>query len=452
MTTAVTLKIDGSFDARVVGGIAETVKALPTEDDWDRVVEIFKAPSLKFVSFTITEKGYSIRDTDGEFTDRVKKEMADPKRVSSNAMGIVAALLYERYKAGKLPITLLSMDNVSHNGSILKEAIFDYAKAWVEAGLMEAGFIEYLEDENLVSFPWSMIDKITPAADESIAELLKNKGYMDVDFPVMNGRKLAPSFANAEETEYLVVEDAFPNGKPNWDKKGVIFTDRETVDKAETMKVATCLNPLHTALAVYGCLLDYNLINEEMKDEDLVNLINGVGYKEGMPVVIDPEILDPKEFLDTVVNVRLPNPFLPDMPQRIATDTSQKLSVRFGKTISEYMDKSPEKLKELEFIPAVLAGWIRYLMGVDDQGREMKISPDPLLEEMQGHLKDLEFGDTENLEDILEPILKQETVFGVDLYKAGLTDKIIENFAKLNEGPGAVRKFLQTLPKVEIEE
>ena len=72
------------------------------------------------------------------------------------------------------------------------------------------------------------------------------------------------------------------------------FTDRDTVNRTERMKVTTCLNPLHTALAVYGCLLGYILIREEMKDEDLVKLIRRLGYREGLPVVTDPVILSPK--------------------------------------------------------------------------------------------------------------------------------------------------------------
>ena len=75
-----------------------------------------------------------------------------------------------------------------------------------------------------------------------------------------------------------------------------------------------CLNPLHTALAVFGCLLGYKKISEEMKDRDLVSLLRRIGYEEGLPAVTDPGILDPREFLDTVLTVRFPNPFLPDSP------------------------------------------------------------------------------------------------------------------------------------------
>ena len=96
------------------------------------------------------------------------------------------------------------------------------------------------------------------------------------------------------------------------------------------MKVCTCLNPLHTALALSGCLLGYTLIADEMKDEDLSKMVSILGYTEGLPVVVNPGIIDPKAFIDEVLTKRIPNPFMPDTPQRIATDTSQKLSIRFG--------------------------------------------------------------------------------------------------------------------------
>lgn len=83
------------------------------------------------------------------------------------------------------------------------------------------------------------------------------------------------------------------------------------------MKVCTCLNPLHTALAVFGCLLGYERISEEMKNPSLRKLVEQIGYTEGLPVVTDPGILDPKEFLDTVLNVRIPNPFMPDTPREL---------------------------------------------------------------------------------------------------------------------------------------
>lgn len=449
LSTAVTLKHDGTLGLRVVGAIAEVVKVDGSDEaDWARMEELFRLESLGIVSFTITEKGYNIKDQTGAYQAFVKREMEDPEMKSTHAMGILAKLLYERYLAGKYPLTLVSMDNVSHNGDLLREAVLAYAKEWTTRGFMEEGFLEYVANGELVSYPWSMIDKITPVADDSIAEMLEDLGYADARGVEWEGTVQAPSFANAEETEYLVIEDNFKNGRPKWEHGGVIFTDRETVDRVETMKVTTCLNPLHTALAVYGCLLDYNYIHEEMKDENLLNLIKGVGYVEGLPVVVNPGILDPKEFIDTVINERFPNPFLPDTPQRIATDTSQKISIRFGKTLSEYLAQEKDKLQDLVFIPSVIAGWLRYLLGVNDNGDVMAISPDPLKEQLQEQLKTITFGENEGVEAALEIVLRQNNLFGVDLAEAGLIDKIIEIFKQLNQGPGAVKQYLAELPRV----
>ena len=108
------------------------------------------------------------------------------------------------------------------------------------------------------------------------------------------------------------------------------------------------LNPLYTCLAIYGCLLGYDHIWKKMWDDDLVRLIRLIGYKEGLTVVTDPGILNPKDFIDTVVNVRLVNPFMPDMPQRIAADTSQKLSIRYGEINNSYI--AAGKAEELKYI------------------------------------------------------------------------------------------------------
>ena len=262
--------------------------------------------------------------------------------------------------------------------------------------------------------------------------------------PVITSKNtyVAP-FVNAEECEYLVIEDSFPNGRPALDKGGFIFTDRATVDKVERMKVCTCLNPLHTALAVYGCLLGYELISEEMKDPCLKKLVETIGYKEGLPVVTNPGILDPKEFIDTVINLRLPNPFMPDAPQRIATDTSQKLPIRFGETIKAY-DKDPSlDTADLKLIPLVFAGWLRYLMGVDDKGEQFELSADPMLGVLCPKLESVKLDGSVNAEETLHSILTDEKIFGVDLYEVGLAPLVCSYFTELTQGAGAVRATLE---------
>lgn len=273
----------------------------------------------------------------------------------------------------------LKKDSCSHNGTILYQAVSAYAQKWVEKGFVGVKFLDYISNPKKISFPWSMIDKITPRPDATVQAFLEKDNIEELE-PIVSkrGTYIAP-FVNAEESQYLVIEDLFPNEKPELEKGGLIFTDRETVEKVERMKVCTCLNPLHTVLAIFGCLLGIDKICNEMKDPVLKKMVEEIGYKEGLPVVTDPGVPDPKEFIDTVINVRLANQFMPDTPQRIATDTSQKLAIRFGETIKEYMTEGLN-LDDLKLIPLVYAGWLRYLMGVDDQGEAMKLSDDPLLD------------------------------------------------------------------------
>ena len=233
-----------------------------------------------------------------------------------------------------------------------------------------------------------------------------------------------------------------PNGRPALEKGGLMFTDRETVDKVEKMKVCTCLNPLHTALAVYGCLLGYDKISEEMKDAELVKLVETIGYVEGLPVVVNPGVLDPKEFIDTVLKVRIPNPFMPDTPQRIATDTSQKLAIRFGETIKNYIASPDKNVADLKLIPLVFAGWLRYLMATDDKGNKFELSPDPLLETVCPYVADIKLGDTD-VEEKIKPVLENAKIFGVNLYEAGLAELVCKYFTELIAGEGAIRETLK---------
>lgn len=209
------------------------------------------------------------------------------------------------------------------------------------------------------------------------------------------------------------------------------------------MKVGTCLNPLHTALAIFGCLLGHEKISEEMKDPELRTLVEKIGYEEAFLVVVDPGIIDPKEFIDEVLNIRFPNPFMPDTPQRIATDTSQKLGIRFGGTIKAYMAREDLDVRDLKLIPLVIAGWCRYLMGVDDEGEKMDLSPDPLLDDLLPHVENISLGDKGPFHEELKPILSNANIFGIDLYEAGLGEKIEGYFEELVAGKGAVRETLK---------
>ena len=442
----VTLKGNGSVEKTVVASIMEALTAdSENQKDWERLLEIFRKPSLQMVSFTITEKGYLLKKANGEFMPGVEDDFANGPVLPKSYIGKVVTCLHERFVNGELPVAMVSMDNCSHNGDKLYAAVNEFAKEWENRGVCKHGFADYVNNPSKVSFPWTMIDKITPRPDAKIEKILKDDGIEQLEPVITSKNTYVAPFVNAEECQYLVIEDNFPNGRPELEKAGLYFTDRETVDKVEKMKVCTCLNPLHTALAIFGNLLGFTLIADEMKDEDLVKLVNILGYKEGLPVVVDPKILSPKAFIDEVVQKRIPNPFMPDTPQRIACDTSQKLSIRFGETIKGYQKRSDLSLDTLEVIPLVEALWLRYLMGIGDDGKAFELSPDPLLSEVQPVVANIKLGEKFDVHATVEPLLKRAEIFGVDLYEAALGAKVEAYFEKLTSGVGAVRNTIKNL-------
>ena len=437
LSLCVNLCSDGSIEKKVIASVTEALKADPQFEDWNRLVDIFKNPSLQMISFTITEKGYTYNEAD------LKAPLPSPQRGGGPkfAMGKVCALLFERFKAGELPLTVQSMDNCSHNGDKVKAGVFAYAERWVKDGLVPEAFLAYLKNEQKITFPWSMIDKITPRPHEKVKNMLAEDGFEDNNYIETEKHTFTAPFVNAEEVQYLVIEDHYTNGRPPLDLGGALYTTRETVDKVETMKVTTCLNPLHTAMSIYGCMLGYTLISAEMADEDLRPFIQKIGYMEAMPVVTDPGVLNPYEFIGAVINRRLPNPFMPDAPQRIAMDTSQKLPIRFGETIKKYLARGLD-MSNLILIPLTLAGYARYLKGIKDDGTAFEPSPDPMLEELQAIVAPLEIGKPDQDWSPLKKLYSRKDVFGVDLYEAGLGEQIEGYVKELFAGNGAVRKTL----------
>ena len=233
----VILNPDGTRDVRVLGAFAEAVKAQCTDAaQWARLKEIFQAPSLQLVSFTITEKGYALKNPDGSWLGYVAADITGGPDKAVGAMGVLTAMLHERFLAGGTPVALVSMDNCAGNGKLLRESVLTMARAWQTGNFVEQAFLNWLEREENVAFDSTMIDKITPRPSEEIARDLENMGVADMQ-PVVTGKRtyIAP-FANAERPQYLVIEDRFPNGRPALEKGfGVYLGDFETVRKSERM-------------------------------------------------------------------------------------------------------------------------------------------------------------------------------------------------------------------------
>ena len=438
---SVILHEDGRRDYRVLGCFGEVIKAQSgAPAQWNRLKEIFRAPSLQLVSFTITEKGYALSDARGDYVPAVRADIENGPNQAGSAMGIVTAMLWERYRAGSAPLALVSMDNCSGNGSLLRSSVLTMAEEWQRRGFVEEGFVSYVQNESAIAFPWTMIDKITPRPNPDIASDLEALGVEEMQ-PVETAKRtyIAP-FINGEAPQYLVIEDSFPNGRPALEKgKGVYLGSRDTVNKSERMKVTALLNPVHSALAPIGVLLGEKYFAHMLNhDPKLRKLGEIVAYAEGLPVCPSPGILDPKAFADELFRVRFVNEYLPDTNLRIVTDESQGLGVRFGETIKAYTRMYGDAGR-LIGIPLGIAGWLRYMMAVDDFGSAYTLAPDPMSGEITRALQDIVIGRPETLRDQLKPILSNEKIFFTDLYQNGLGEKIEELFREMIAGKGAVR-------------
>ena len=438
---SVILHGDGTREYKVIGSLAEAVKA--KSDDaaqWNRLKEIFRSPSLQMVSFTITEKGYALQKADGAWFPFVEADIQNGPDKATGAMAVLTAMLLERYQAGGNPLALVSMDNCSQNSAKLRESVLTMAEEWKKQGFVDDDFLAYVRDEHVVAFPWTMIDKITPRPSEQIAADLEALGVEEMQ-PVITGRKtyIAP-FVNAEKPQYLVIEDSFPNGRPALEKGfGVYLADRNTVNLSERMKVTVCLNPVHSATGPLGVVLGYDLFAHMLNtNKDMMKMARMVAYYEGLPVVKNPGILSPQAFVDELFDDRFPNEYLGDTNLRLAVDVSQMVGIRFGETIKAYVRKFGNT-SALTAIPLGIAGWLRYMLGVDDAGQKYELAPDPMNEEIGEQLSDIVIGKPETLRDQLKPILSNERLFFTDLYKAGVGEKIETMFREMIAGPGAVR-------------
>lgn len=439
LTIATTLNKNGDFKNEIIGSIVEAIKV--DKEGIKELEKIVKNKNLQIISFTITEKGYNLKDSKGEYIPLIKEDIKSGFNLPRHIMSLIVKMLYIRYKEIGTPITLLSMDNCSGNGDKIKSAVLEIANLWKEDKIVDDDFIKYLLEK--VSYPITMIDKITPRPSVEVEKALEKIGFENMKPVITEKNSYVAPFVNLEEPEYFVIEDKFPNGRPKFEEAGVYLTDRITVERTEKMKVTTCLNPLHTTLAIFGCLLNKKSIYEAAMDEELNKLIKEVGYNEALKVVESPKILDPKAFIDEVINERFANPYIPDQPERIATDTSQKIAIRFGETIKSYEKDKTLDSKSLKYIPLVLAGWFRYLLGIDDNGEERSISKDPMLEFLKENMKGIEFGNSKSYDGQLKKVLKNERIFGIDLENIGLSDKVEEYFVEMIEGKDAVRKTLK---------
>lgn len=433
------LNPNGNFDLKLISSVTEALAPNLNQQDLDRFFYCFTQQSLQIVSLSVTEKAYELYDVNGNFLPWLEQDLNKEFNQVNGILSLLLRALQKRFDAGKFPLTLLAFDNCYHNGDKLKHSIYKLAELFLQKEKITSDFYNWITSD-AVSFPLSMIDKITPHPTLQVQNELIKRGFTDIEIIKTAKNSVIAPFVNSEPAAYLVIEDNFCNGRPDFEKAGVIITSRENVILCENMKIETCLNPLQTALAIFGILFEYKYISDCVSDPLLHKLVVKM-VEEGMAVVQDPHVINPKNFADEVINLRLPNKYIFDQPYRIATDSTNKINIRCGLTIKKYGKANLNK-NDLVAVPLVIAAFIRYLQGTSDVGNKFELASDLKIDYLKHIGKEL---NSPKAVQALDEILSNEEIIGCNLKNEGMYDTVKDMYLKMQKTHGIKSTLAQYL-------
>src|ERR1700730_2861888 len=342
--TVTELNSDMSMATRVIGAMVEYWHA---PQNPRAVLERLADPRVRIVSLTITEGGYNIDETSGDFrldtVDVLHDLSGEPPRTP---FGFIVAALKARRGAGLQPFTVVSCDNLRSNGNTARHAIVSYARA-VSPDL--AAWI----DEN-GAFPNSMVDRIAPQVlPEDRQRLNASSGIND----------LLP--ASCENYTNWVIEDRFSAGRPELELGGVQF--RSDVAAFEAVK-GRLSNAAHMMMCYPSLLMGHRLVDEGMRELTIVRLLQNFWTNDSIPLVTPPTGYSVSAFTKAVVD-RFSNPAIRDQLLRVAHDGAAKIMVFHAQTIRELIENGQDLTREA----FLLACFSRYLVGVDDLGKPFDV-------------------------------------------------------------------------------
>ena len=336
---------DGHEQARVIGSIVEYLFA---PDDPAAVVERMADPRVRIVSLTITEGGYNINQVTGEFDAQAPSVLEDLARPEAprTAFGLVVEALRVRRERGVPPFTVLSCDNVQGNGEVARRVFAGYA------ALRDPELGRFVREQ--VSFPNSMVDRITPQTTaEDRAELAERYG-VDDGWPVV-----------AEPFAQWVIEDDFPAGRPPWEQAGAQLV--EDVMPYELMKLRL-LNASHQAMSYFGYLMGYRYAHEAASDRLLTRLLRRYWDQEAIPTLRPVPGIDLAGYTDTLLE-RYRNPAIRDTLARLCAESSDRIPKFLLPVAFEQIAAG----RRVPLSAAVVASWARYAEGVDEQGEPIDV-------------------------------------------------------------------------------
>ncbi|MDO7897478.1 mannitol dehydrogenase family protein [Pseudomonas citrulli] len=335
-------------EVRVIGAIDAMLLA---EDGAQALIDKLADPQIRIVSLTITEGGYCIDDSNGEFMahlPQIQHDLAHPD-APKTVFGFLCAALARRRAAGTPAFTLMSCDNLPHNGAVTRKALLAFA------ALRDPELGQWI-DRN-VSFPNAMVDRITPMTSVAHRLQLHDEHGIDDAWPVV-----------CEPFVQWVLEDKFVNGRPAWEKVGVQFTD--DVTPYEEMKIKL-LNGSHLALTYLGFLKGYRFVHETMNDPLFVRYMRAYMDLDVTPQLAPVPGIDLADYKDTLVE-RFSNQAIADQLERVCSDGSSKFPKFTVPTINRLIADGGEMRRAA----LVVAAWAVYLKGVDENGLAYTI-PDP---------------------------------------------------------------------------
>jgi mannitol-1-phosphate/altronate dehydrogenase len=337
-------------EVRVIGSIVEYLFA---PDDPAAVLAKLCDPAIRIVTMTLTEGGYNIDDETHAFklqAPDIVHDLANPTKPRT-AFGYVAEALSRRRAAGMAPFTILSCDNLRHNGDVAKTAFTSFARA------RDPGLADWMEAE--IDFPNSMVDRITPATTDADRARLNAASGIEDEIPVF-----------CEDFIQWVMQDRFRYGRPRFEDAGVQIT--EDVWAYEQIKLRM-LNSSHSMLAFPGTIAGYRLVHETVADPLIAELLMQFWNLDVIPLLTAPPGMSLTGYRDKLME-RYLNPATRDQTIRIATDGASRIPIFSGDTIKATIDKGGD-IRRLAFL---LASFARCLGGVDDRG-EPFLTPEPRL-------------------------------------------------------------------------
>ncbi|HGY1777380.1 TPA: mannitol dehydrogenase family protein [Citrobacter amalonaticus] len=381
-----------AWTARVVGVVKKALHA--QVDGLESVLAAMCEPQVAIVSLTITEKGYCHSPATGQLMldhPMIAADLQNPHQPKS-APGVVVEALARRKAAGLAAFTVMSCDNMPENGHVMRNVVTAYARA------VDAELAAWIEQH--VTFPSTMVDRIVPAVTADTLDKIENlTGVRD------------PAGVACEPFRQWVIEDNFVTGRPQWEKAGAELVS--DVIPFEEMKLRM-LNGSHSFLAYLGYLAGYQHINDCMGDENYRVAARALMLNEQAPT-LKVQGVDLTRYADLLIE-RYSNPALRHRTWQIAMDGSQKLPQRMLDSVRWHLAHN----SRFDLLALGVAGWMRYVGGVDEQGNAIEVN-DPLLPVIQQAVQNSAEGESR-----VEALLAIEAIFGNELPQVALFTQAVK--------------------------